>query len=146
MLLFNDALCKSIAIFHLIDNAVCHIPLKSLVLTTHIVSMAWRVTINFSMWHNGTKSTIDRRCFLTSLYQSHDTFLLSTDILNTVRSHESENKRICYSWINRNINATFIQRWSVMLTLMLPLNYPYSIMISCMNPQKSPLLLLYNPL
>ena len=37
-MLWNDALCKSIASFYLIDKQVFHMPLKALVLTTHAVS------------------------------------------------------------------------------------------------------------
>ena len=39
-LLCHDALCKSIAMFHLIDKAVCHMALKALILTTHTLIMA----------------------------------------------------------------------------------------------------------
>ena len=116
---YNDALSKSVVIFYLIDKEVCHIPLKELLLTTHTVSMAWRVSISFSVWQNGTQSTIYRRWFLPSLFQAHDIFFLTTYILQTVKWNASVNKRVCYSWINRNINATLIQRWNVMSTWML---------------------------
>ena len=45
----NDAMCKSIAIFNLIEKAVYHIPMKSLVLTTHIVSMTLSMSIGLSV-------------------------------------------------------------------------------------------------
>ena len=117
-LICNDALCKSIAIFHLIDKSFCHMTLKSLVLTTHTVSMVWRVSISFYVWHNGTQYTIDRRRFLLSLCQAHDTFFLTTDILHNVKLHASLNKRVFYSWINKKLNASLIQRWPVMSTWM----------------------------
>ena len=118
-MLCNYALCKSIAIFHLIEKVVFHMPLKALLITTHTVSMAWRVSISFSVWQNGTQSTIDRCCFLPSLYHAHDKFLLPNNILHIIKWYVSVNKRVCCSWININVNATFIQRWPVWLMLML---------------------------
>ena len=38
-LICNDALCKSIAIFHLIEKAVFHMPLKALLLTTQYATL-----------------------------------------------------------------------------------------------------------
>ena len=71
-LICNDAMCKNIASFHLIDKAVFHMTLKALVLTTHTVSMKWRVSISLSVWQNGTQYTIKRHCFFSSLCQAHE--------------------------------------------------------------------------
>ena len=118
-LLWNDALCKSIANFHFIDKSIFHMPLKALVLITHTVSMVWSVSISLSVWHNGTQSTIDRRFFLTSICQAHENNFLPTDILHNFKFYASVKKRVCYSFINRNINATLIQCWPIMWTWML---------------------------
>ena len=86
-LLCNDALYKSISIFHLIEKSVYHMPLKALVLTTHTLLMAWMVSISLSVLQNGTQSTIDRRWFLPSSWQAHEIFfclLISCTLLNGI--------------------------------------------------------------
>ena len=86
-LIWNDPLYKIISISHLIDKAVYHMPLKSLVLTTHTLLMAWMVSISFSVWQDGTQFTIDKRCFIPSSCQAHDTFfclLISCTLLNGI--------------------------------------------------------------
>ena len=88
----NDALCKSIVVFHFIDKSVCHICLKSLVFTTCTVNILWRVSISFDVLQNVTEFTIDRRFFLPYLFHAHDTFLMPTDILHIFKWHASVKK------------------------------------------------------
>ena len=83
-----DALCKSISIIHFIEKAVFHMPLKSLVLNTYAVIMAWRVSLSFSVWQNGAQPTIDRCWFIPSLCHAHDIFfclLISCTLINVMQ-------------------------------------------------------------
>ena len=67
-------------------------PLKALVLTTHAVSMSWRVSISFYVWQNGTKSTFDRHWFLPYLCHAHDNVFWHTNILHIFKWHTNVSK------------------------------------------------------
>ena len=145
-LIWNDTQCKSIVIFRLIEKSVLHMPLKALVIITHTVSMAWRVSTSFSMCQNGIQSTIDRRCFLPSLCQEHETFfglLIFCTLLNGMQVWTKGSVAVGSTyilmpvWFNVDLSC-----WCQCA----PPNNPSSIRISRMNPPKPPLFLTSNTL